>query len=273
MNVLIAIPVYNEEKYVNRVLTEVRRYANDILVIDDGSTDETPLLLARQPVEVIRHARNRGYGQSMIDAFRWAQCQCYCYDWVITMDCDEQHQPAELPNFFAAIQQANDYPEVGADVISGTRYAPSTSADAIGAPPADRRAINAEITRLVNDRLKLQLTDTFCGFKAYRVSALRSLELSETGYAFPMQFWVQAVANGLHIREIPIKLIYNDPNRSFGGPLNDPEKRLKHYKQVFFRELGKFPEKFGGVCAKCLDASEVVERKEAGCGDKVGAKA
>jgi glycosyltransferase involved in cell wall biosynthesis len=268
MNILLAIPVYNEEKYVNKVLSEVRRYASDILVIDDGSTDETPLLLARQPVEVIRHARNRGYGQSMIDAFRWAQCQCDCYDWVITMDCDEQHQPAELPHFFQAIQQAEDYPEVGADVISGTRYVRTD--DAEGAPPADRRAINAEMTRLVNQRLGLKLTDTFCGFKAYRVKALRKLTLSETGYAFPMQFWVQAVANGLHIREIPIRLIYNDPNRSFGGPLNDPDQRLKHYKQIFFRELAKFPDRFGGVCSKCVDAAEQAQPSNAvGCGETV----
>ena len=74
MRTLIAIPVFNEEQYVAKVLTEVRRYAKDILVIDDGSTDQTPHLLAQQPVGVIRHSHNRGYGRSLIDAFRWAGC-------------------------------------------------------------------------------------------------------------------------------------------------------------------------------------------------------
>ena len=105
MRTLVAIPVYNEQKYVESVLKEVGRYAQDILVIDDGSTDETPLLLARQPVEVIRHAVNRGYGRCIRDAFRWATC--YGYDWLITMDCDLQHEPASLPEFEAAIR-AND---------------------------------------------------------------------------------------------------------------------------------------------------------------------
>lgn len=247
MATLIAIPVYNEQKYVTKVLDEVRRYAKDILVIDDGSTDETPLLLARQPVEVVRHARNRGYGQSMIDAFRWAMCQCYCYDWLITMDCDEQHQPASLPDFYKAIAAADADRENGADVISGSRYHPSSLSQ--DSPPPDRRAINTKITAMVNERLGFSLSDAFCGFKAYRVSALRKLSLSETGYAFPLQFWVQAAANNLHIIEIPIKLIYNDPNRSFGGPLNDADRRLRHYEQVFERELAKFPERFAPKAA------------------------
>lgn len=226
---LVAIPVYNEERYVTRVLERVRQYARDVLVIDDGSSDETPMLLARQPVEVIRHAVNRGYGRSLRDAFRWASC--YRYDWIVTMDCDEQHEPAALPEFFAAAAADTH------DIISGSRYMPSS--DAVDSPPADRRAINAAVTAEINERLGLDLTDAFCGFKAYRVRALESLRLTEDGYAFPMQFWVQAAAAGLRIREIPIKLIYNDLNRSFGGPLNDPATRLGVYREVLHAELAR----------------------------------
>lgn len=240
MRVLIAIPVFNEQKYVTRVLDEVRRYAENILVIDDGSTDETPLLLARQPVEVIRHAVNRGYGQSMIDAFRWAQCGSYNYDWLITMDCDEQHEPASLPDFYRAIQE-ND-----ADVVSGSRYL--SQSDQLNQPPTDRRTINAKITQMVNERLGLSITDAFCGFKAYRVSAVSRLRLSQQGYAFPLQFWVQAVAQGLRIKEIPIRLIYNDPNRSFGGPLDNSDRRLAHYTQVFEEEIKRFSNSLQDRC-------------------------
>ena len=227
MKTLVAIPVYNEEQYVEKVLGEVKRFASDVLVIDDGSTDQTPLLLAKQKVEVIRHAENRGYGQSMIDAFRTAQC--WGFDWLITMDCDEQHEPAALPVFFDAIA-ADD-----ADVISGSRYLDAKlEADR---PPQDRRAINGRITKLLNEDLGYDLTDSFCGYKAYRVSAANQLSLSERGYAFPLQFWVQARAKGLRVREIPVRLIYNDPNRSFGGPLNDADNRLQHYLSVYRHEL------------------------------------
>ncbi len=241
--ILIAIPVYNEESYVTKVLNEVKKYApSDILVIDDGSTDKTPLLLAQQKVEVIRHAENRGYGRSMVDAFRWA-C-CYQFDWVITIDCDEQHEPESIPDFLDAIDRDD------ADIISGSRYLNHRSDD-IGLPPADRRQINKTITHLVNEILGTKITDAFCGFKAYRTSAVNNLSLDETGYAFPLQFWVQAKAKNLITRELPIRLIYNDPNRTFGGPLDNQDSRLKHYLNIFDRELKKHTQQFGHLCTKC----------------------
>jgi glycosyltransferase involved in cell wall biosynthesis len=225
--VLLGIPVYNEQRYVTSVLAEVRRYADDVLVIDDGSTDETPRLLARQPVEVIRHAENRGYGRSMQDMLRWADFDGY--DWLITMDCDEQHEPAAIPDFVRAIGQGD------ADIISGSRYLlPSPTDDS---PPEDRRRINRTIAAELNERLDLALTDAFCGFKAYNVAACRRLSLDVDGYEFPMQFWVQAVARGLRIREIPVRLIYNDPTRSFGGPLDIATSRLEHYRETMHREI------------------------------------
>lgn len=229
--VLVAIPTFNEEKYVERVLERVLRHTPSVLVIDDGSWDSTPCLLPKFPVEVIRHAENRGYGRSLLDAFRWAFVDGF--DWVITMDCDEQHEPEAIPRFVQAIEQADG--EAPADIISGSRY--MTTSERADVPPANRRAINATITAELNQALGLSITDAFCGFKAYRVSAIRHLELTETGYAFPMQFWAQAVACGLRIREIPVKLIYNDPNRTFGGPLNDDAIRLAHYREVLHRSM------------------------------------
>lgn len=227
MRTLIAIPVYNEQKYVAKVLEEVNEYSDEVLVVDDGSTDATPTILATLPVDVIRHKANLGYGRSIRDAFRWVQS--YKYDWLITMDCDEQHEPASLPDFFAAIE-ADD-----ADIISGSRYLDFKRCG--DPPPADRRAINVKITEMLNERLHMNLTDAFCGFKAYRRSALKKLELDLDGYAMPMQLWVQAAAHHMRVREVPIRLIYNDPNRSFGGPLDNPELRLQHYQRAFDREV------------------------------------
>jgi glycosyltransferase involved in cell wall biosynthesis len=237
MRTLIAIPVYNEEKYVCRVLAHVLEYADDVLVIDDGSTDRTPALLPKFPVDVVRHAVNRGYGRSMRDAFNWAAL--HRFDWIITMDCDEQHEPRSIPEF---VRESRRIGDDAADVISGSRYM-DAGAMTEGSPPPDRQKINHEITLEVNQRLGLSLTDSFCGFKAYRVDAVRRLKLSEDGYAFPMQFWVQAVAHGLRIREIPVKLIYNDPNRSFGGPLDNPSVRLGHYRRVLHCELHRCKER------------------------------
>ena len=227
LRVLLAIPVYNEADHVHSVLAEVRRRIDDVLVIDDGSTDETPQALAEHPVEVIRHASNRGYGRSMLDMMRWAAFDGF--DWLVTMDCDEQHEPAAIPRFIEAIQRDD------LDVVSGSRYLDPEGR--VDAPPPDRRRINGILTGEINHRLGLNLTDAFCGFKAYRVASLSTLRLDVDGYDFPMQFWVQAVANGLRIGEIPVRLIYNDPSRSFGGPLDDPTNRLAVYRRTFKREL------------------------------------
>ncbi len=240
--VLVGVPVYNEQAHIAKVLAELRRYADDVLVIDDGSTDETPLLLARQPVEVIRHAENRGYGRSMQDMLRWARFDGF--DWLITMDCDEQHEPASIPDFIEAIVRDT------ADIISGSRYLRSGNDGTINddSPPADRRLINATITEELNRCLGLALTDAFCGFKAYRVEACERLSLDVDGYEFPMQFWVQAAAQGLRIEELPVRLIYNDPTRSFGGPLDDARTRLDHYRRTMHNELERCATQ---LCAAC----------------------
>ncbi len=233
MRTLVAMPVFNEERYVAGVLRQIARFASDVLVIDDGSTDATPQILAGAPVlpglRVIRHHENRGYGQSLIDSFDFAAAEGY--EWIITIDCDEQHEPARIPAF-RELAAGDDV-----DIVSGSRYLLAAPGNTI-APP-DRRRINACITEILNKTLGLQLTDAFCGFKAYRVAALSSLTLSVPGYAFPLQFWVQAAYQRLRIREFPVELIYHDPTRHFGGRLDNPDARLQHYLDVFNAELAK----------------------------------
>ena len=227
--ILIGIPVYNEAKYINSVLSEVCKYADDILIVDDGSNDLTPALLAGHKVEVIRHSENRGYGRSLQDMFRWAAVDDF--EWLITMDCDEQHEPASIPRFIESIQEDDS------DIISGSRYLETHPENDM--PPKDRQEINRQVTKDLQNALGVQITDAFCGFKAYRVSTLTAFNFDVNGYAFPIQFWVQAAARQLRVTEIPVRMIYNDPNRSFGGQLDNPVKRLDHYRAVLCNELRK----------------------------------
>ena len=271
-SVLLAIPVFNEAASIAGVLAAARRHVPRVLAVDDGSTDATPALLRDQPdVQVVTHPENRGYGQSLASAFAYAQRAGY--RWLITMDADEQHEPAQLPRFLRACARDD------ADVISGSRYPrgfgsavdeaaraavaratagccagidadpllavvnetvePTTGKDASRAAPPDRRRINAVVTALLRQRLGLRLTDAFCGFKAYRVAALADLLITVPGYAVPMQAWVQSVRAGHRVRELPVPLKYPDPNRHFGGHLDDPMVRLRHYLAVFEEELAQ----------------------------------
>ncbi len=230
MKVLIAIPVHNEQKYLAKILEQVRGHSAgcDILAVDDGSTDGSGEVLRQIPdIVVLTHERNKGYGKTLADAFEYADQ--WGYDWVITLDADEQHDPARIPDFVEMARQDD------VDIISGSRYMKEESS--YEQVPGDRRQVNYLITVLLNNILKLSLTDSFCGFKAHRVAGLRKLRLTVPGYAFPIQFWVQAVRAGLRIREIPIKLIYHDPTRQFGGGLDDATIRLRHYIEVLASEL------------------------------------
>lgn len=231
LRLLTALPVYNEAAHVHGVLEQVRRYSPEILVVNDGSSDGTAEALAQEPgIHVVTHAKNQGYGAALRTAFNFALE--HGYDVLVTIDCDGQHQPELIPSMAAAV-----FPEGGEewDIVSGSRYLQKFDGDSI--PPADRRRVNVEITRVLNERLGLRLTDSFCGFKAYRVPALALLNVTNLGYAMPLQVWVQAAAQGLRITEFPVPLVYLDASRSFGGSLDDTKKRLEHYRQVIDREL------------------------------------
>ena len=221
MRTLTAIPVYNESKHVAGVLAAVRKYARDILVVDDGSTDATPRLLDAEPgIFRVSHPTNRGYGAAVASAFRYAVD--HDYDVLVTMDCDGQHEPARIPVLLEAIHDA--------DIVSGSRYLRDFRQDTPA--PTDRRFINAAITREINARYGFDLTDMFCGFKAYRVPALAKLNITERGWGMPLQLWVQAARLGLRVKEIGVPRLYLDPTRAFGGMLNDPDQRLAYYRGV-----------------------------------------
>jgi dolichol-phosphate mannosyltransferase len=241
MKFLTALPVYNEAGHVDPVLDEVLRYSPDVLVIDDGSNDGTAQrLAARGDIRVIHHPRNLGFGAALRSAFQDAIERQY--EVLVTIDCDGQHQPRRIPDLVAACTEA--------DIASGSRYLQQFSGDSV--PPEQRRQINVRITRELNERLGLRLTDAFCGFKAYRASALAQLEISELGYAMPIELWVQAARVGLRIVEVPVPLIYLDEKRSYGGALDDAETRLQYYRLVLERSLaGSLPTKHRPLAPLC----------------------
>jgi dolichol-phosphate mannosyltransferase len=218
---LTAIPVYNEERHLPSVLREVRRYSPEILVVDDGSRDRTPQLLAQEPgLRVVTHPINRGYGGALISAFRYTLE--HDFDVLVTMDCDGQHEPGRIPVLLEALHDA--------DIVSGSRYLRDFRQDS--APPQDRLHINRLVTQELNDAYGLELTDAFCGFKTYRREALSRLDITETGWGMPLQLWVQASHLGLRVKEVAVPRLYLDPKRAFGGVLNNAEERLAYYRRV-----------------------------------------
>lgn len=230
MRWLTAIPVYNEAKYVQAVLSEVRRYSPQILVVDDGSTDGTSQLLDQLPgIFRVTHVKNRGYGAAIRSSFDYAVH--HNFDVLVTMDCDGQHEPSRIPLMVEAIGNC--------DIASGSRYLRDFRQNT--PVPEDRLRINRMVSEELNRRFGLELTDAFCGFKAYRVCALKKLNITEDGWGMPLQLWVQAAKLRLCVREIGVPRVYLDPSRAFGGVLNDPEERLAHYRKVIDAAEAAFP--------------------------------
>ncbi len=160
---LTALPVFNEVNHVTAVLDEVLRYSPEVLVVDDGSSDGTSdLLAARHDIRTVVHEKNRGYGAALRSAFDYTLA--HGFDVLVTIDCDGQHTPQRIPQFVEAAADA--------DIVSGSRYLDQFLGDSL--PPADRRRINQQVTVELNRRLGLQLTDAFCGFKAYRARRSKS---------------------------------------------------------------------------------------------------
>ena len=224
------------------------RYAGDVLVVDDGSSDGSGALLDELAADaafsdgrlaVKRLPENRGYGAALAAAFGAAGEGRY--DRLVTIDCDGQHQPRLIPELAAALTDSSG--TGGADVISGSRYLREFAGDSLA--PEDRRAINRLVTAFLNERLGaplgVRLTDAFCGFKAYRVASLAALHVTDDGYAMPLQVWVQIAAAGLRVEEYAVPRVYLEEERSFGGSLDKSAARLAHYRDVLSTELAKHP--------------------------------
>lgn len=226
MKFAVILPVYNEAATLERVVRKLAQFKDaDVVIVDDGSDDATPSILERLTVKaVIRHPENVGYGQSLMDGFEFAKNNNYRY--CVTMDADEQHEPGFIPCLLEKLESF--------DIVSGSRYLnPLLSADT---PPPERLEVNRIITEKLRQITGYNLTDSFCGFKGYRVEGLRKLQLTETNYGFPLQFWLQAAKVGLTVTECAVPLIYKDHSRNFNNQFANRDERLQHYLQVMDRE-------------------------------------
>ena len=226
---LVIIPVYNEKSTVYdvalRTIAACLDFA-DILFVDDGSSDGTDVVLdsiqKEHPYVFVHHKKNAGYGSSLIYGFEFGAKKNYPY--LITMDCDEQHQPKDLERF------ANYNRKI--EVVSGSRYAPKSKSIGI-VPPEDRVEINRRITTAINNKYGWYITDAFCGFKRYTTSSLKNYKFTENGYAFPMEFWAYARKNNLSLAEIAVDKIYITDDRTFGEDLDKKRKRYKYYLEAW----------------------------------------
>ena len=171
--VVVAIPAHDEEAAIAEVVSEAAAYADHVIVIDDGSNDDTADRAREAGAVVIEHAYNRGYGATLRTAFRAGRARGAAH--LLTLDGDGQHDPADIPRLVAEQHRAN------AEIVIASRFVEGYP----NAIPAYRRLGLRAIGLLTNVALSAErsgswISDTQCGFRAYDEHAIDSLATDDT---------------------------------------------------------------------------------------------
>lgn len=191
--ILVAMPAYNEQKYIEGMVTKAKQYSGGVLVLDDGSTDNTEVLARKAGAQVIRHAKNLGHGAAIISIL--AEARKRTFDVLVTIDADSQHDPADIPRLVQPILN-------GYDLVIGSR-----SKDDIPTYRYVGGSVLSLFTRLLAG---VNVVDSQCGFRAYSPKAVRTLELGEMGTAWCSEMIYEAAKKNLRIAEVPISIRYTE---------------------------------------------------------------
>jgi glycosyltransferase involved in cell wall biosynthesis len=197
--VLVAIPAYNEERFIGSVVLQARRAGLSVLVIDDGSSDQTAEVAEAAGAFVERHPENRGKAEALNTAFRYARTSGAPA--LVVLDGDGQHNVAEIQRLLDPILSGE------ADIAIGSRFL----AESPGSIPRVRRFGQKAMTAVTNACSGAAVTDSQSGFRAFSRKAIETLLFSAKGFnvEVEMQFW--ASEHGLRLVEVPITAVYLDP--------------------------------------------------------------
>jgi glycosyltransferase involved in cell wall biosynthesis len=203
---VVVIPGYNEEKRIEEVVKGCLRYIPDVLVIDDGSSDETAARAEEAGATVIRHEHNRGKGVALNTAFRAAHERKA--DVVITLDADGQHDPDELPKFIEA------YERTGIPVLIGNRMAD------VETMPLIRRWTNQFMSWMLSRTMHQYIPDTQCGYRLYRSDIIPFVSTEAERFAAESEILLHIAGRNIRVDSVRVSTIYRDGNSKI-NPFRD----------------------------------------------------
>jgi glycosyltransferase involved in cell wall biosynthesis len=203
------VPAYNEEESIGEVIKKIRTVYPEVLVYDDGSTDDTANIAENNGAMVIRNSRNRGYGRALKTLFQHALVMDV--DIVVTIDSDGQHDPNQIPQLIQPLLENK------ADIVIGSRFL--TDADKLNVPKYRQFGIKT-ITRFAQAGCFDKITDATSGFRAYSTNSLRRLHLTEDGMAIATEILLKADQSNLRLLEVPITTTkYDIKDSATHGPI------------------------------------------------------
>jgi glycosyltransferase involved in cell wall biosynthesis len=200
--IVAGIPAFNEERMIAKVILEVQKHVDKIIVCDDGSTDYTAKIAKQMGVEVISHNRNLGYGAALRSLF--ARVKELNADVFITIDSDGQHDPNEIPKLIEPILENR------ADIVFGDRFLDGNMNNV----PFYRRLGIKIISKFAGIASNRNFRDAQCGFRGYGHNAISKLNLIESGMGASVELIMKAKKQGLKVAEVSISCKYTDLERT-----------------------------------------------------------
>jgi len=208
--IVAAIPAFNEEKTIAKVVLLAQKHVDKVVVCDDGSTDMTGEIAKSLGADVIRHERNLGYGVAVQSLFKRARE--LNADVMVTLDGDGQHDPSEILMLVEPVLEGK------ADVAIGSRFLGDIGKK--NSIPTYRRMGIKFITKLMGAAFDYGLSDAQSGFRVYGRKALESLSLCEDGMGVSVEVLMETKKRGLRVVEVPAGCNYHDLERtSTSSPL------------------------------------------------------
>ncbi|MBN1162042.1 MAG: glycosyltransferase [Dehalococcoidales bacterium] len=191
--IIAGMPAYNEGKYIGTLVLQTRQHVDEVIVVDDGSTDATAEIAELAGARVIKHETNLGYGAAIQSIF--AEAKKLDPDVLVILDADAQHSPKEIPNLVKSVID-------GYDCVIGSRHEHGEKI------PLYRRVGQRVILRSVKALSADKLTDSECGFRAFSRKAVQTLDLRETGMAVSAETVAEASQKNLKVIQVPVSVNY-----------------------------------------------------------------
>jgi glycosyltransferase involved in cell wall biosynthesis len=201
LRVVAVIPAYNEARFIGSVVLVARLHTSQVVVVDDGSSDDTARIAKFAGATVIKHEINRGKGAALNTGFKFASA-IEGVEAIITIDGDGQHNPAEIPTLTRPILTG------AADIVIGSRFL-NIKSDI----PGWRQIGQHALTVATNLSSGTPLTDSQSGFRAFSKKAIENLHFDSQGFSVESEMQFMIHSGGLHVLEVPISVIYAEPSK------------------------------------------------------------